>query len=194
MAFTRSRIRDLAKESGVELQKEFEDALVIEHLEARDAYAQTEIQKYESENKQISVKDSEEYKKLKQEYETYKNGVIKKEEKAAKEKAVRAYFESKNITGKNLELAMRGSGNEIETIEMDGDKIKDSTALDTLVSGVYADLVTTTTTKGAQTSNPPANNGGKKMSRSDIVKIKDPMERRAAIAANMEIFEKGDNQ
>lgn len=32
--------------------------------------------------------------------------------KAAKEKAVRAYFESKNIMGSNLDLAMRGCGEE----------------------------------------------------------------------------------
>ena len=40
MAFTRSTIRSLAKESGVEIPKEFEDALVAEHLTARYAYAE----------------------------------------------------------------------------------------------------------------------------------------------------------
>lgn len=161
MAFTREYIRKLAKESGIELPKEFEDGLVSEHLTARDAYAENKVKTALEENKpdeQTPVKDSEEYKKLKKEFDTYKTDIANKETAAAKEKAVRAYFEGKNITGKNLELAMRGSGSEIASLEMDGDKIKDSTALDALVSGVYAGLVSTTTTKGADTANPPANN------------------------------------
>ena len=40
MAFTRATIRNLAKESGVEIPKELEDALVTEHLNARNAYAE----------------------------------------------------------------------------------------------------------------------------------------------------------
>ena len=37
MAFTRSTIRSLAKESGVEIPKEFEDALVSEHMTTKNA-------------------------------------------------------------------------------------------------------------------------------------------------------------
>ena len=43
MAFTRATIRNLAKESGVEIPKEFEDALVSEHLTARNAYAEEQV-------------------------------------------------------------------------------------------------------------------------------------------------------
>ncbi len=161
MAFTREFIRTLAKESGVELPKEFEDGLVSEHLTARDAYAGTKVKEALEENKpaaQTPVKDSAEYKALEQEFNTFKTDVANKEAKIAKEKAVRAYFEGKNITGKNLELAIRGSGAEIAALEMDGETIKDTTALDGLVDSVFSDLVTTTTTKGAETATPPANN------------------------------------
>ena len=89
-------------------------------------------------------------------FETYKSDIIKKESKAAKEKAVRAYFESKNITGANLDLAMRGCGEEMATLEMDGEKIKDTKRLDALVEGTYKGLVSTTQTKGANPANPPA--------------------------------------
>ena len=62
MAFTRATIRNLAKESGVELPKELEDALVSEHLTARNAYAEeqvkAELEKQPSE-KAVNVKDSE---------------------------------------------------------------------------------------------------------------------------------------
>jgi hypothetical protein len=114
----------------------------------------------------------------------------RKETRAAKEAAVKAYYESKGITGDNLTIAMMGSGEAIEKLELDGDKIKDAAALDALVGGAFAKLVSTTTTEGLKTQTPPKNGGGK-MTREEIVKIQDPVERRAAIRDNMELFEKG---
>ena len=79
-----------------------------------------------------------------------------KETKAAKESAAKAFYESKGITGNSLEIAMRGSSAEIAALDLDGEKIKDSSALDALVNGTFKALVSTTTTKGADTHNPPA--------------------------------------
>lgn len=163
MAFTREFIRKAAKESGVELPKELEDALVQEHLSARDAYAAGQVKTALEENKPDpapAVKDTQEYKDLKKEFEDYKAGVTAKETKAAKEAAARAYYESKGITGKALEIAMRGSGAEIEALELEEGKIKDAAALEALVKGDFSGLVSTTTITGANTANPPANNGG----------------------------------
>lgn len=122
----------------------------------------------------------EKYEKEHKAFEDFKANVTAKESKAAKEKAVRAYFESKNITGANLDIAMRGCGEEMAALELDGDKIKDTKALDTLVDGTYKGLVSTTQTKGANPANPPANTGGssvtaeafKKMGYADRLKLK----------------------
>ena len=192
MAFTRATIRNLAKESGVELPKELEDALVSEHLTARNAYAEeqvrAELEKQPAE-KAVNVKDSEEYKTLKKSFDDYKAEIANNQAKEAKEKAVRAFYESKGITGKNLEIAMRGSRAEIDGIELDGDKIKDNSALDALVNGDFSGLVATTTTKGANTANPPANNGGKTgKTKEEIMAIRDPAVRQAEIAKNPEAF------
>lgn len=198
MAFTRATIRNLAKESGVELPKELEDALVSEHLTARDAYAEEQVKAElakQPEQKAVNVKDSEEYKTLKKSFDDYKTEIANKQAKEAKEKAVRAFYESKGITGKNLEIAMRGSRAEIDGIEMDGDKIKDNSALDALVKGDFSGLVSTTTTKGANTANPPANNGGDKLTKADIYKKDDKgryvmstAERQKALAENPELL------
>ena len=192
MAFTRATIRNLAKESGVELPKELEDALVSEHLTARNAYAEEQVKaelEKQPEHKAVNVKDSEEYKTLKQSFDDYKAEIANKQAKEAKEKAVRAFYESKGITGKNLEIAMRGSRAEIDGIELDGDKIKDNSALDALVKGDFSGLVATTTTKGANTANPPANNGGKTgKTKEEIMAIRDPAVRQAEIAKNPEAF------
>ena len=174
MAFTRATIRNLAKESGVELPKELEDALVSEHLTARNAYAEEQVKaelEKQPENKAVNVKDSEEYKTLEKSFNDYKAEIANKQAREAKEKAVRAFYESKGITGKNLEIAMRGSRAEIDGIELDGDKIKDSSTLDALVKGDFSGLVATTTTKGANTANPPANNGNSGVTKEDFRKM-----------------------
>ena len=96
---------------------------------------------------------------LKKEFEAYKSDIAAKESKSAKEAAARAWYESKGITGKSLEIAMRGSGAEIDALELAEGKIKDTAVLDTLVKGDFAGLVSSTTTKGADTPHPPANTG-----------------------------------
>lgn len=124
-------------------------------------------------------------------FESYKSDVTAKETKAAKEKAVSTYYESKNITGKNLSIAMRGSKAEIDGIELDENgKIKDTSALDTLVSGDYAGLVVTTKTVGADTPTPPKNTGGGAMTRDEIMKITNTSERQKAWA---EYLSKGES-
>lgn len=102
---------------------------------------------------------------LKKEFEDYKAGVTAKETKAAKETAVRAYYESNGITGKALEVAMRGSTEEISALELEDGKIKDASALDALVAGDFSGLVGQTVTKGADTATPPA--GGNSPSKNE---------------------------
>ena len=115
----------------------------------------------------------EKYEKVKKDLDDYKAEVSGKEAKAAKEKAVRAYYEGKGITGKSLDIAIRGSGAEIDALELDGDKIKDTSSLDELVNGTFSGLVSTTTTKGADTATPPTNTGGGKLTKADIYKKDD---------------------
>lgn len=115
------------------------------------------------------------YKSVKKDFDDYKAEQTAKETRAAKEKAVRAYFEGKKITGNNLNIAMRGAKDEIAAVELGEDgKIKDTTALDALVGGEFAGLVVKTHSKGANTSTPPAGNGpGGKLTRDDIYKRDD---------------------
>ena len=136
------------------------------------------------------------YEKEHNAFETYKKDQTAKETKAAKESAVRAYFEGKNITGGNLNIAMRGAKDEINGLELDADgKIKDTAALDALVGGEYAALVVTTQTRGANTATPPAGNGGSKLTRADIYKKDDhgryvmsTAERQKALAENPDLM------
>ena len=113
----------------------------------------------------------EKHDKLKGEFDTYKKDVEAKETKAKVNNAVRSYLESKSITGDNLDLAMMACESIIASAELDGEKLKDTTALDTLVGSKFKRLVTHTETKGANTANPPANNGNSGVTKADFQKM-----------------------
>lgn len=135
----------------------------------------------------------EKYDKVKKEFDGYRADIAAKESKVAKESAARAYYQSKHITGAALDIAMKGSAEEIAALELGEDgKVKDFKALDSLIAGTFKGLVSSTTVKGADTATPPANHGGGYTDKAQIMAIKDRQERRAAIAQNMDLFEKGD--
>lgn len=180
MALTRRLLK------GMGLTDEQMDTIIEAHTDTVDGL-KADLAKYKTDAEQLpkvqreldTLKAAgdggyqEKYEKVKKDFDDYKAEVSGKEAKAAKEKAARAYYESKGITGKSLDIAIRGSGTEIESLEMDGDKIKDTSALDELVNGTFSGLVATTETRGAQTSNPPANNNGSAMTKADIYKKDD---------------------
>lgn len=114
-----------------------------------------------------------------------------RETQAARDKAVRAFFEANGITGERLEIAMRGASAEIAALEMDGENIRDTAPLQSLVNGAFALLVETRNTQGTPTPTPPTNTGGSTMTREDILKIKDTAARQTAIAQHLDLFGKG---
>ena len=196
--FTRAEIRNILGDACTE---EIENRLVALHLGVVDPL-KDDLTKYKADAEKLpSVQKQlddlkaagdggykEKYEKEHSAFETFKTDITAKESKAAKEKAVRAYFESKNITGANLDLAMRGCGEEMAALELDGEKIKDTKSLDALVDGTYKGLVSKQTVRvdtGAR-----FNGGGKPMTKDEIMQITDRAERRAAIAANMDLFRK----
>lgn len=179
-------------DSIIEMHTEVTDGLKDKLKEAEEKV--TTFDAVQKELDALKAKGSdgyeEKFKTLKKEYEDFKADVTAKETKAAREKAAKEFFEGKNITGANLSIAMRGARDEIGEIEFDDKgQIKDTSKLDALVKGEFASLVVTSSTRGAQTSTPPGNTGGGgKMTKADILKIKDVGERQAAIAANHELF------
>lgn len=198
--FTRAEIRNILGEACTE---EIENRLVALHLGVVDPL-KDDLTKYKADAEKLpSVQKElddlkaagdggykEKYEKEHSAFEAFKTDITAKESKAAKEKAVRAYFESKNITGANLDLAMRGCGKEMAALELDGEKIKDTKSLDALVDGTYKGLVSKQTVRvdtGAR-----FNGGGKPMTKDEIMQITDRAERRATIAANIDLFRKGE--
>lgn len=197
--FTRAEIRNILGDACTE---EIENRLVALHLGVVDPL-KDDLTKYKTDAEKLpgvqkELDDlkaagdggyKEKYEKEHSAFEAFKTDITAKESKAAKEKAVRAYFESKNITGANLDLAMRGCGEEMAALELDGEKIKDTKSLDALIGGTYKSLVSTMRIKGANPPTPPGSTGSGAMTKDQIMQIKDRAERRAAIAANINLFE-----
>ena len=112
------------------------------------------------------------YEALKEEYEGYKTEQTKKESHAAKEKAYRALLQEAGVSEKRLESVLRVS--DVDSVELDGNgSIKGADKLTESIKSEWADFITTTETRGAQTSNPPANNNGGAMTKADIYKKDD---------------------
>jgi len=137
----------------------------------------------------------EKYEKERDDFKAYKADVERKASHASKEKAVKAYLESKNITGANLDIAMMAVSGSVDGMELDGEKLKDTKPLDDLIGGKLSGLVVKTETKGAQTATPPANNGGGNLTRADLYKkdehgryIMSAQERQKALAENPDLM------
>lgn len=174
--FGRKEIREIIGEGCTD---EMENRLVALHLSVTDPM-KDDIAKYKAQAEQLETVQKEldglkakgdykeRYEAVTKEFADYKNAQAQKETQAAKEKAAKAYFEAKGITGANLDIAMRGAKDEISGLELDGDNIKDAKALSDLVSGTYAGLIVTKTTQGATTATPPTNTGGTLKSRAEI--------------------------
>ena len=131
------------------------------------------------------------YEKEHKDFQAYKDGITAKETAAAKEKAARAYFQGKGIPAESMALVIRGAKAEIDGLTLDGETIKDTAALDGLLSGDYKGLVGKVKKNGTQTQTPPDTTDGVK-SRAEIYKKDDKgryllstAERQAALAESL---------
>lgn len=96
--------------------------------------------------------------------------LLEEETQTAKEAAARAYFESKGITGDNVNIAMRCSVAELAALELDGENIKDTAALDALIAGVCKPLVMSRRVRGCNPASPPVDTG-RGYTKADIIKM-----------------------
>lgn len=180
-----SKFNDVVKAINSAVGKEF-----VDKQRYNDKLTEIDTLKGEKQNAEDKVTTAEKWKTkydaLKNDFETYKNEISAKETKATRENAYRELLKEAGISEKRLASVLKVS--DIDKLEMVDGKFKDS---DKLIEGIkeeWADFITTEETHGAKTSTPPANNGGGKMTKADIMKIKDASERQQAIADNHELF------
>ena len=107
-------------------------------LEARYSSVKENADRLPSVQKELDDLRKEDYKGK---YDNLFASVEKGKARAAKETAVKAYYEGKNIRGQNLTIAMRGT--DFDALQLDDSgHLADTAALDALVDGDFRPLVT----------------------------------------------------
>lgn len=192
MALTRKLLKSLAIEdekieSIIEAHGETVDVL---KKERDDAIAKAE--QVEELTKQLNIANEKLAKsgdaaEVQAAFDAYKAEIAKEKATASKRAAADALLKEAGYARESVRgLILKTL--DLEKWEAD-DKggIKDADAFKQSVKTDYADLVSVTQTTGTPPANPPT--GGKvTMTREEIGKIENPVERRAAIAANLDQF------
>ena len=115
-------------------------------LEARYNGVKADADKLPSLQQELDALKKEDYRARyeseKSAHEALKDTVAKKEARAAREQAVRAYYIGKSISGDNLTIAMRGTPLDEVKLAEDG-TIADTKPLDDLVAGDFRPLIRT---------------------------------------------------
>jgi len=133
-------------------------------------------------------REGKDYDKLKKEFDDYKAEQEAKATNAAKESALKELLTDMKMSDKGSKQVLKWMG--VTKVELDENgKIKDASNLRKAIKEDWGDYIQSEGEKGADTSNPPENNGGKKYStKEEIMNIKDRNERQQAISENHELF------
>lgn len=169
MALTRKflkalNVEDAAIEEIITAHTEVLEAVKSERDEERKKAAKADELKAELDalKKDIGDKYVEKatYDKAVKDLADFKADVDNKAKASAIDKALRAYLTENKITGNNQDIAVMAMAEITKTLELDGEKIKDTKALDELIGGKFKamqDGENVTINKNVPT--PPANNG-----------------------------------
>ena len=149
MALTRAFLKSLELDddkvtSIIEAHSDTVSALQARYAELETQYnaAKETAEKLDAVQKELDGLRADDWKGK---YEALLAGNAVREQRAAKETAVRAYYREKNIRdSKNLEIAMRGT--DLDSLELDGHgRLEDTTPLEKLVNGDFKAMVASET-------------------------------------------------
>lgn len=194
MALTRKFLSAL----GIEQDKI--DEIITAHTETVDGLKE-DLNKYknEAEAYQTAKKEIDDMKKMvangdsykvkyeaiKAEFDDYKKDITAKETLEKKSKAYKKLLADAGVNEKLLDKVLAVT--KLDDITLEGEEIKDADKVKDSIKEEWADFIVKTKTEGEPTKTPPKGTGATK-SVSDILAIKDPIERQKAIAENHEAF------
>lgn len=181
-----TKFNDVANAINSAVGKEF-----VEKKRYNDKLTEIDALKGEKQNAEDKATSAEKWKTkydaLKDDFEAFKKDISAKESKATRDNAYKELLKQAGVSEKRIDAVLKVS--DVASLEMGEDgKFKDSDKILENIKTEWADFITTKETHGADTATPPTNNGGGKMTKADIMKIKDTSERQKAIAENHELF------
>lgn len=195
MAFTRSFLKSLA------LTDEQLQAVMEEHVAVTDALKQykADAEKLSEVQKELDdlKKSTADYESIKQQYadekkafEDFKRNVETENARAKTRDAYKALLKAQNIDDKRIDAILKVTNFDEKKLGKDG-KFENESDLISAIKSEWNDFIVTKEERGAEIETPPANTGGKKLTKDDIMKIKDTAERQKAIAENPDLFNIG---
>lgn len=192
MSLTRAMLK------GMGLTEEQVSAIIDEHtsvtnglITQRDAYKKDSdklatVQKELEDLKTGGDDWKEKYEKEHQAFEDYKADALKKEQENKIKTAYKQLLLDNNVGEKHINSILRVTDFTDMKLNKDG-TLSNEEKLTEAIKEDWGGFIGETKTKGAEVGNPPAGSGAK-MSKEDIMKIKDSTERQKAIAENHELF------
>lgn len=199
MALTRKYLQSLG------IEGEAEDKIINAHAEVvsalkdeRDSYkAEAEqlhaVQKELDEVKKLVPEDGKnpwkvKYEAIKEEYENFKTEIETKQLAESKTKAIKDLLRDIGIADKRIDAVAKV----IDTNDLkldDKGAFTNAEELKKSLAEEWKDFIPTQTVKGSDVANPPAKTStGAKMTREEIMSIKDATARQKAISENLQSF------
>lgn len=111
-----------------------------------------ELEKLKSENLSSSEYKNK-YELEKQAFEDFKKNIEIEKANSAKDKLYRQLLSENHVKSNKIDLIMRTVN--LDKLELDGDKLKDSADLNKAIMNDWADFIETTEVKGTDTATPP---------------------------------------
>ena len=171
----------------VEGLKEERDSFKADAEALKEAKKKVSDLEKEVEGLKESTKDSYKvkYEALKEEFGDYKKSIETEKTRVSKEKAFREILKEIGVSEKRIESVLKVS--DIDGLKLDGEgKIEGVDDLKKSLVSEWEDFIVKTESKGADTANPPKNNGGgSAKTKDEIMDIKDTKQRQDALLEYM---------
>lgn len=192
MALTRAFLK------GMNLTDEQVSAIIEAHTESIDGI-KADRDKYKAEAKEVAdlksklkgfegaddwqKKFTDEHKA----FEDYKKDIANKEKLATVQNAYKALLKESGVDEKRIDSIIKVTDFSGLKLGDDG-KFEKPEELTKKIKEDWSGFIVEKRTEGANVQNPPASKGASKMTKEQIMSIKDGAERRKAIAENPELF------
>lgn len=125
------------------------------------------------------------YGELQAEFEAYKSQVANEHAEQEKARLYRSMLREAGVDEKRIDSIMKVT--DLSGINVDEGAIADAEAVKEAIAKEWGDFIAHTNTQGAKVDEPPTN-AGAKMTRDEIMAIKDTSARQQAIAENIDQF------
>ena len=141
------------------------------------------------ENSKNDAKYKVKYDALKTEFDEYKENQQKEATAKIKTEAYTKLLKDAGVSEKRIDAILKVSKDQIDALELDDEgNAKNADDLNKKIVEDWSDFIVTEGQLGVKVDNPPENTGGGKMTKEEIMAIKDTAERQAAMLENKDLF------